>query len=108
MLGRSKRRPRQLTISHACEHGEKYLFTDVKATERVDYRDAILLTFPVFLIGLKMGIRFDEVQKVENRHLKVHPGFTGTRSIILTKEVNVKIFQYEELTSCENGRVTRE
>lgn len=87
LLGRTKTRPRPLTMAQVCEHAEKYWFNDDKDTERVDYRDVIL--HAVLLIGLNLGMRFDEVQKVEIGHVTVHPGIVGTGSIILT--INVKI-----------------
>lgn len=83
-LGRLKTRPTPLSMAHVCEHAERFWFTDSK----VDYRDALL--HAIMLVGLNLGMRYDEIQKVEIGHVTVNPGVTDTGSIRFTIMCKIK------------------
>lgn len=65
-------------MAQVAENAETYWFNDFKDLEIVDYRDVIL--HYVLQIRINLGIRFDEVQKMETRHVTVHSGVMQTKN----------------------------
>ena len=78
-IDRSKLRARPLQIALVCEHAKQFWFGH---GGHVDYRDVLLNA--IMIIGLNMGLRFDEVRKLNIGHVTVHTGTSGTGSIVMS------------------------
>lgn len=73
-----------LKISLVWDHATIFWFSG----EKDDYRDA--LPHIMFLLGLKLGRQYDEVQKIEIRHVTGHFSISVTGSIVLTIMQTIK------------------
>lgn len=76
---RSKFRPRPLNLGHVCEHATRFWLGN---GGEIDQRDVLL--HAIMIVGLNLGLRYDEVHKVQISHVTVNPGINGTGSILLS------------------------
>ncbi len=84
-LGRGKKRARPLSVALVCEHATRYWFGCGKP---IDCRDVLL--HAIMVVGLNVGLRYDEVCKMKIEDVTVTPGVRGTGSILLNITVNTK------------------
>ncbi len=71
-------------MSHVCDHSKKFWFGK---KGHVDYCDVML--HAVLVVGLNIGLRFDEVNNLKIGHVTVHPSvtWTGRMEMSLTEDI---------------------
>ena len=89
-LGKLKRSALPLPIALVCEHALRYWFG---CGQQIDYRDILL--HAAMILGLNVGLRYDELRKISIQHVSVIPGISGDGRILL--------FIPESIKNCTKG-----
>jgi len=78
-IGRSKVRTRPLPMGLVCEHASRFW---LGCGREIDNRDILL--HAILIVGLNLGLRYDEVHKLQISNVTVNPGENGTGSVQLS------------------------
>ncbi len=84
-IGRAKKRARPLLIAQVCEHVERFWFGSGR---QIDNRDVLL--HAIIVVGLNLGLRYDEAHKMRIENVSLIPGQSGTGSILLNIPTTIK------------------